>query len=66
VLEEIMEAGPRTEAVQDLLSRLSRAIGGADYQDARTLLAELVTQVGEDDPEVTRAKTLLEFMEGKD
>jgi predicted ATP-binding protein involved in virulence len=66
VLEEIMEAGPRTEAVQDLLSRLSRAIADTEYQNARALLTELVAQIGEDDPEVTRAKTLLEFMEGKD
>ncbi len=65
VLEEIMEAGPRTEEVQDLLSRLSRAIGDEDYKTARELLGELAAHVGENDPEVTRAKTLLEFMEGE-
>ncbi|GIK80926.1 MAG: ATP-binding protein [Alphaproteobacteria bacterium] len=66
VLEEIMEAGPRTETVQDLLARLSRAIGETKYDNARALLAELIAQVGEDDPEVARVKTLLEFMEGKE
>ncbi len=65
VLEEIMEAGPRTKEVQDLLSRLSRAIRGEQYEDARRLLRELAAQVGEGDPEVTRARTLLEFMEGE-
>jgi predicted ATP-binding protein involved in virulence len=66
VLEEIMEAGPRTDTVRDLLSRLSRAIGDAKYSDARMLLSELIAQVGENDAEVTRAKTLLEFMEEKE
>jgi len=65
VLEEIMEARPRTKEVQDLLSDLSRAIGDQEYENARTLLSKLATQVGEDDPEVTRARTLLEFMESE-
>jgi hypothetical protein len=62
VLEEIMEAGPRTKEVQDLLSRLSRAISDQQYENARRLLRELAVQVGEGDPEVTRARTLIEFM----
>jgi len=65
VLEEIMEATPRTEEVQDLLSRLSRAIGVGNYRLAHELLAELTVQLGENDPEVTRTRTLLEFMEGE-
>lgn len=65
VLEEIMEAGPRTKKVQDLLSRLSWAIRDEQYEDARRLLGELTAQVGEGDPEVTRARTLLEFMAGE-
>jgi hypothetical protein len=63
VLEEIMGAAPRTEVVQDLLATLSRAIGDAKYSVARRLLFDLASQVGENDPEVTRAETLLEFME---
>jgi hypothetical protein len=66
VLEEVMEAGPRTEAVQELLARLSRAIGDEEYENARTLLNELVTKIGEDDPEVTRVRTLLDFMDGEE
>jgi predicted ATP-binding protein involved in virulence len=62
VLEEIMQAGPRTKKVQDLLSKLSRAIGDAEYDQARDLLGEVSAQIGDDDPEVTRARTLLEFM----
>lgn len=65
VLEEIMDTLPRTKQVQDLLSRLSREIGTHRYGDARASLVELIEQVGENDPEVTRARTLLEFMEGE-
>ena len=66
VLEEIMDADPRTEAVQDLLEKVSRAIGDNKYKVARNLLVDLATQVGGDDPEVTRAETLLDFMEEKE
>jgi len=65
VLEEIMETGPRTEEVEELLSRLSRAIGDENYRVAHELLADLTAKLGENDPEVTRTRTLLEFMEGE-
>lgn len=64
VLEEIMEAGPRTGIVQTLLSDISKAVEGKNYGEARALVAKLTEQVGENDPEVTRTRTLLEFMEG--
>jgi predicted ATP-binding protein involved in virulence len=63
VLEEIMDAAPRTESVQNVLTEFSRAVTSDEYETAKGLLAGLVEQVGEDDPEVTRARTLLEFME---
>ena len=63
VLEEIMDARPRTKDVQHLLTELSRASSEKDLERARNLLDELVGQLGEDDPEVTRARTLLEFLE---
>jgi predicted ATP-binding protein involved in virulence len=65
VLEEIMGAGTRTAQVEELLVRLSRAIGDGDRTTSRSLLTELAENVGEDDPEVTRLKTLLEFEEGE-
>lgn len=61
VLEEIMDARPRTELIQDLLGRVSRAIGDGKRAEAESLLGDLARNVGEDDPEVTRLKTLLEF-----
>ena len=62
VLEEIMGADPRTEDVKALLSKISRMIGDERYDDASALLAELSSRLGENDPEVTRIWTLLDFM----
>ena len=44
----------------------SRAIGDEEYENARTLLNELATKIGEDDPEVTRGRTLLDFMDSEE
>lgn len=62
VLEEVMESGQRTDGVQNLLSQISQAIEAKNYARAQDLVAQLAGQVGEDDPEVTRTRTLLEFM----
>ena len=64
VLEEIMDTPPRTGTVNDLLSRISRTIGDDRYDDARALLDDLSSRLGENDPEVTRIRTLLDFMTG--
>ena len=66
VLEEIMEADPRTKEVQQLLTAISQAIGGQQFDHGRQLLGMLVEQLGETDPEVTRLRTLLDFVEGKE
>ena len=62
ILEEIMGADPRTKAVKALLSEISRTIGEDRYDDARALLRKLSCRLGENDPEVTRIRTLLDFM----
>ena len=64
VLEEIMYTDPRNKKVKELLSKISRKIGNDQYEDARSLLPDLVRYLGEDDPEVTRILTLLDFMTG--
>ena len=66
VLEEIMGADPRTQKVNVLLSQVSQKIGKQRYESARGLLAQLVVQLGENDPEVARIGTLLDFMEGEE
>jgi predicted ATP-binding protein involved in virulence len=63
VLEEIMDARPRTEEIDELLSKLSKAITNESYEEAQKMLSEVIGKVGEDAPEVTRARTLLDFME---
>lgn len=66
VLEEVMDADPRTKEVGDLLSKISGAIGKQQFTEARTLLAQAVEQLGDSDPEVTRIRTLLDFVEGRE
>ena len=66
VLEEIMDVNPRTRTVQALLSQVSQEIAKQRYESAGGLLTQLVAQLGEDDPEVTRIRTLLDFMEGEE
>jgi ABC-type multidrug transport system ATPase subunit len=66
VLEEIMHADPRTHEVNELLSNLSHEIGGQHLYRARELLAQLAARLGENDPEVTRARTLIDFVEGNE
>ena len=64
VLEEIMGTDPRTRDVKVLLSNISRMIRDDRYDDVRSMLAELSRQLGKNDPEVIRIRTLLKFMVG--
>ena len=66
VLEEIMGAAPRTQEIQELLLQLSQEVGKQQYESARGSLSQLVDRLGEDDPEITRIRTLLAFMEGEE
>lgn len=66
VLEEIMDADPRTQEIKNLLARISAEIRQQQFAGARDSLTTLVGQLGEDDPEVTRLRTLLDFLEGKE
>jgi len=63
VLEEVMGAGSRDPAVDSLLKRLYRAIDDEDFESARQLLSDSEAQLGPDDPEVTRARSLMTFLE---
>ena len=64
VLEEVMDVPSRTKSVHDLLSKISRRIGKNHFDEARPLVTQLVGILGENDPEVTRVRALLDFMEG--
>ena len=64
VLEEIMDADLRTKEIHMLLSEISDAIAPQRYDHARGRLTKLIDRLGENDPEVTRIATLLDFLEG--
>ena len=66
VLEEIMEAKSRTEDVDQALTEISRVIGNQQFARGRELLKVLGGYLGEEDPEVTRLSTLLDFLEGRE
>jgi hypothetical protein len=66
VLAEVMDSDTRAKDVKDLLSEISHVIGRQHYDRSRELLVQLAEQLGEDDPEVTRLQTLLDFVEGKE
>jgi len=66
VLEEVMGSDPRAKEVQSLLTEVSQVIGRQQFDQARRLLSQIVEQLGENDPEVTRIRTLLDFVEGKE
>ncbi|QNN25097.1 AAA family ATPase [Planctomycetales bacterium ZRK34] len=66
VLEEIMDSQPRAKEIDNLLAKLSRLMGDSRLDEARELLSKLADHLGEDDPEVTRLRTLLEFVGGNE
>ena len=65
VLEEIMNTDPRAAVVKKLLSQVSEVIRRRQFDRARDLVKQLVEHLGDGDPEVTRLRTLLDFMEGE-
>lgn len=66
VLEEIMDSKPRNLNVEELIEKISQSIGEKQFGLARVLLVELVEKLGDNDPDVTRLRTLLDFLGGKE
>ena len=65
VLEEVMGTRSRNDSVDNLLTRLFKSIDNEQFDDAHRLLGEVETKLGLDDPEVTRARALMTFLESK-
>ncbi|MBL8170854.1 MAG: AAA family ATPase [Acidobacteria bacterium] len=63
ILEEIMDTKPRTALVDNLLTKLSRQISDEDFEGARSTLKEVEAKLGENDPEITSARALMDFVE---
>ena len=66
VLEEFMGTDPRTQNVHNLLTRIGHEIDEDRFEQARFSLSSLIEILGENDPEVVRLHTLLDFMEGNE
>lgn len=64
VLEEIMDTDSRNAGVDDEIGRIAELIADHRAAEARAALEILSSKIGADDPEITRARTLLEFMDG--
>jgi predicted ATP-binding protein involved in virulence len=63
ILAEVMGAEPRDGKVDALLSRIARAIDDEDFELANRLLGDAEKDIGSDDPEITRARALMAFLE---
>ena len=58
-----MEADPRTKEVLSLLTQIGEQIDVDAFERARQSLNRLIEWVGDNDSEVTRISTLLDFLE---
>jgi predicted ATP-binding protein involved in virulence len=64
VLEEVMDTKARNAGVENKIGEIARLIDDGKASEARAAIKTLSDEIGEDDPEITRARTLLDFMEG--
>ena len=63
ILEEVMHASPRNVETKALLSRMAELIDQEDLVGAKELLGQVAEKLGESDPEVTGANTLISLLE---
>jgi predicted ATP-binding protein involved in virulence len=64
ILQELMGARIRTQEVERNLKMLFELIDDERFDQAREKLASLEESLGSDEPELTRANTLIRFLEG--
>jgi hypothetical protein len=57
-----MKSPSRNVEEERKLNQLSTAIDKEDFPEAEKLLKEVEGNLGENDPEVTRARTLMKFL----
>jgi predicted ATP-binding protein involved in virulence len=63
VLEEVMHTSERTEDEVERLRELALALDKEDFPQAEKLIREVESKLGTNDPEVTRARTLMTFLQ---
>ena len=62
-LEEVMDASSRNEKVKALLLELSSFVEAENLPNAKRVLEDVAAKLGDDDPEVTGANTLINLLE---
>jgi predicted ATP-binding protein involved in virulence len=66
VLDELMGAADRNQEIADKLHDLFRLIDDEDFDAARQAIITLTEKLGESEPELTRARSLIKFLEGNE
>jgi predicted ATP-binding protein involved in virulence len=66
VLDELMGASDRNQEIADKLHALFRLIDDEDFDRARQAIIKLTEKLGESEPELTRARSLIKFLEGNE
>lgn len=63
VLDELMDANSRNVEIKEALQKLSEQIDEEHFDKAKQIIQDLTKTLGENDPEITRAKALMAFLE---
>ena len=64
ILEELMGSTSRNSDIEGQIKEISQLISRKKFDSAKDEIKELSFKIGEDDPEITRALTYLDFMKG--
>jgi hypothetical protein len=64
ILQEFMDAPVRNRQVDAELKKLFELIDKERLDEARTLISQLEVTLGQEEPELTRASSLIRFLEG--
>jgi predicted ATP-binding protein involved in virulence len=63
ILEEVMQANSRNQETGELLSQMAEQIDSELLDDAKKTLGQVEEKLGQNDPEVTGANTLISLLE---
>lgn len=66
ILDELMGTSDRNKEIADKLHELFRLIDDEDFDRARQAISKLTAKLGESEPELTRARSLIKFLEGNE
>jgi predicted ATP-binding protein involved in virulence len=64
ILEELMDVKTRDSDVEKKLEAIFRSIDKEQFKDAKQKIQKLAEVIGESDPELIRAKSMIAFLEG--